>query len=105
MQVVQVNTSDAGGGAERVARQLHESYLAHGWNSELWVGHLRRGGRGVRTLGGAKAATSEPKATVRRQVIRAIRHPGWAPARLLGREYFGYPDTSRLIDAAAQLDA
>lgn len=104
MRVVQVNTSDVGGGAERVVRDLHDAYLAHGWDAELWVGHLRRGGRGVRGLGGEATPGPEPTPTLRWQAARAIRHPGWVPARLVGREYFGYPATERLVAAASNLD-
>ncbi len=41
LRVLQVNTADAGGGAEGYARRLHQALLARGWPSELAVG-LRR---------------------------------------------------------------
>src|SRR5437867_12564734 len=41
LRITQVNTADVGGGAERIAWNLHRAYLARGHHSRLVVG-LRR---------------------------------------------------------------
>lgn len=39
LRVAQVSAADVGGGAERVALDLHLSFLARGVDADLWVGH------------------------------------------------------------------
>ncbi len=47
LRIVQVNTSDIGGGAERVALQLHAEYRRAGHDAQLAVGFRRSNAAGV----------------------------------------------------------
>jgi glycosyltransferase involved in cell wall biosynthesis len=114
LNILQVGTSDVGGGAERVAMNLLRSYRARGHGSWLAVGHrlseeprvlqipndmdASRWARAWRMLG---AALEAPAARAR--WIAALRNLSLAIARPIktlddarGYEDFGFPGTWRL---------
>ena len=85
--VLQVNSSDAGGGAEVVAHALHCSYRERGIESWLAVGRPRTGDEGVRAIGEERS---------RRQ--RALRDPGVLLDVARGREDFRFPASHRVLE-------
>jgi glycosyltransferase involved in cell wall biosynthesis len=111
MKIVQVSTSDYGGGAESIAMSLMRAYRERGHDSTLVVGRKLTDDPGVREL--SEAAPPGRWATLRErlgQTARGIgsRHPRAARAasllealatpmacvhRRLGWEYFGFPAT------------
>ncbi len=112
LQVVQVSTSDAGGGAERIAADLHLASLARGLESTLAVGHrfgtvkrtalipndARRNAWArawLRLVPDSGALFGRQGATQRtyRRVVKSVAEPARAWRRLQGYEDFDYPGT------------
>jgi glycosyltransferase involved in cell wall biosynthesis len=110
MRIAQVNTSDQGGGAERIARSLHHAYRGRGHEATFYVGRrrtaddgiveLRNGGRvwgahdSLRDAGHARLA----------RVVGALVAPQTVIDTVRGREDFVFPGTRALVGAAASLD-
>jgi len=111
VRILQVAPADGGGGAEDVARRLHDGYRAAGHEAVLLVGRVTAGGEGVAGIrqGGG----------VWRLVERLERGRRWRPARAArfvaaprsfvdwaaGREIFRYPGTRRgVLPAAVRAD-
>jgi glycosyltransferase involved in cell wall biosynthesis len=89
VSVLQINTSDAAGGAEVVALSLHRAYRVRGLDAWLGVG-LRRGDEdGVLSIGGAGSRRS-----------RALRDPGVLLDVARGREDFRFPASHRVLELA-----
>ncbi len=109
LRIAQLSTAVAGGGAEKVARSLHDAFLADGQQAELWVGRPPR-----QPLPGVRVIEQAPGAQTDRTLWRladglrgrAGRVAGaWRIARTLhrvalpaarqamraGREDFEYP--------------
>jgi len=120
LNILQVNTMDQGGGAERVAINLHRRYLNRGHNATLAVGRISKGksagDNSVVQIGNAQAYGAWARAwsslsyqlhthehrlgsTRRlRTITDSIASPkAWADAQL-GREHFEYPGTAGLLD-------
>jgi glycosyltransferase involved in cell wall biosynthesis len=112
LTVVTVNTWDSGGGAERIARELHQSYQAAGEDAWLAVGTAlgtdprtvrlpNRERRSAWTRAWMAAADALPQRgagfhlarTLRDMVADPVR---WA-ARRSGREDFDFPGTAALL--------
>ncbi len=112
LRVVQVSTSDTGGGAERIAADLHVASLARGMKSTLAVGH--RFGDIERTVlipndarrsawtrawlrlapDSASIFASRGSASrLWRRAVKSIAEPDRAVRRLGGYEDFAYPGT------------
>ena len=85
--VLQVNSSDVGGGAEVVAHALHCSYRERGIESWLAVGRPRTGDEGVLAIGEERS---------RRQ--RALRDPGVLLDAARGREDFRFPASHHVLE-------
>jgi glycosyltransferase involved in cell wall biosynthesis len=116
-RVVQVSTSDVGGGAERIALDLHQAYRARGWSARLMVGH-RHGGDlpGVVGIPGdeargplarASAAAAErirPGAPRLARAAYALGQPVRSIRRLYGVEDFDFPGSRSVVEAAAGAD-
>ncbi|MFI5310989.1 MAG: glycosyltransferase [Gemmatimonadales bacterium] len=113
LTILSVNTADLGGGAERVARELHESYAAAGEDAWLAVGSKR--GRDPRTLeipnrarrtawarAWLRAADALPQRGAGFWTARTLRAVVADPARwvtrMRGREDFAFPGTRALLD-------
>jgi len=119
LNILQVNTADFGGGAERVAMNLHRRYLDMGHSATMAVGRISAGNCGnddtVVQIGNAQARNAWARAwsglsyqlhthehrlgnTRRmRAITDSIARPkAWADAQL-GREHFGHPGTSDLL--------
>ncbi|MBI3568276.1 MAG: glycosyltransferase [Gemmatimonadetes bacterium] len=108
---VTVNSADNGGGAERIARQLHENYLANGEDAWLAVG-IRRGDdartvevpnrarRSPWTRGCLRVADALPAGGAAGRLGRAVRERMASPrrwrARQRGEEDFDFPGTSAI---------
>lgn len=121
LRIVQVNTSDVGGGAERVALQLHAAYVRAGHDARLAVGYRRSNAAGVFRL--RHEAAAPPSRAWAWQAFAALqplygRMPGgralcraahWlaAPegrtARRAGFEDFDYPAAWTLPAAGADV--
>jgi glycosyltransferase involved in cell wall biosynthesis len=117
LTIVTVNTADTGGGAERVGRELHESYLAAGEDAWLAVGRKR--GNDPRTIelpnrerrtawarAWMRAADALPQRGAGFRTARALREVvaepmRWA-ARRQGREDFAFPGTATLLELPAR---
>ena len=115
-RVVQVSTGDSGGGAERLALDLHETYLAAGWQAELLVGHRSTTLPGVIGIPGdaARAPLARAAAAAARSLRErsprlargavAIGQPTRAVRRLLGVEDFDFPGSASVVAAAQGAD-
>jgi len=87
--VLQVNTSDTGGGAEAVALSLHLAYRARGIDASLAVGLRQTGEEGVIAIGKHRS--------LRR---RALRDPRVALDVARGREDFRHSESRNVLDLA-----
>jgi glycosyltransferase involved in cell wall biosynthesis len=112
LTIVTVSTSDLGGGAERIARELHESYATAGEDAWLAVGTKRgddantvrlpnRERRSAWTRAWMAAADALPQRGAGFHVASALRDVvadplRWA-ARRRGREDFDFPATTALL--------
>ena len=112
--VLQVNTSDVGGGAERVMLNLHERYLALGVDSWIAVGvkHSESDrvleipnepGRSgwARSLEATAASLEHDHGTAGRMLSRPLlllAEPARYRRILAGAEDFDYPGTSELLN-------
>ena len=85
--VVQVNSSDIGGGAEVVSLSLHRAFRARGHDACLAVGLARSGEHGVVQIGDGRSRRS-----------RALRDPGVLVDALRGREDFRFPASHRVLE-------
>jgi len=93
MRIAQVNAAVEGGGAERVARSLHEEYLARGLDSWLLVGN-----RNVQS----PATLEIPNEAFRNPWARSIRRLAGAAARHSGKARDGWWYADRGLRALAQ---
>jgi glycosyltransferase involved in cell wall biosynthesis len=84
--VLQVNSSDVGGGAEAVALSLHREYRQRGVDAWLAVG-FRRNEEGVLEIGEGRSRRS-----------RALRDPGVLLDVARGREDFRFPASHRVLE-------
>jgi len=117
LTILSVNAADVGGGAERVARELHESYAAAGEDAWLAVGTKR--GRSLRTLevpnrrrrsAWARAwmgvADLLPQRGAGFHAARVLREVMAEPARWAarreGKEDFEFPGTAELLAMPAR---
>lgn len=111
MRILQVSTTDVGGGAERVARNLFEAFRTRGQESCLAVGLkyssdpdvLAISGatnRGVRGRRGGQALTTDiaPAGSIGGRFRRFISDPAGDLETFLGLENFRAPGTWHLLD-------
>jgi glycosyltransferase involved in cell wall biosynthesis len=112
-RILTVSTGDAGGGAERVARELHEHYLGAGHDAWLAVGRLRRGGtrtievpneaeRGVWARGWNAVTRAMPGGAAGfhlRRILGAVAEPARWARRRRGEEDFDFPGTQAIFGA------
>lgn len=121
MHIVQVGTRDLGGGAEKIAYDLHEAYLRRGEQSHLAVGFRHRGDdsaadRNIVEITGTRGETAWQKfwaalgrpflkysgagwgaGRIHRLLAHQIgRYPAWRDERR-GREDFYHPRSRRLL--------
>jgi glycosyltransferase involved in cell wall biosynthesis len=89
--ILQVNTSDRGGGAESVALALHRAYLARGIAAALAVGIARTTEDGVVPIGEHRSVRG-----------RALRDPRVAVDVIRGREDFRHPASRNVLDLSPQ---
>jgi glycosyltransferase involved in cell wall biosynthesis len=85
--VLQVNSSDVGGGAEVVSLSLHRAYKARGLDSSLAVGFARSGEDGVLAIGDGRSRRA-----------RALREPAVLFDVARGREDFRFPASHRVLE-------
>ncbi len=86
LSVLQVSSSDTGGGAEAVGLSLHRAYRARGLDAWLAVGRPQTGEDGVLAIGDARSRRS-----------RALRDPGVLLDVARGREDFRFPASHRAL--------
>jgi glycosyltransferase involved in cell wall biosynthesis len=114
MRILQVNTGDVGGGAERVSLDLHSSYHRAGHESWLAVGSQRAENPGVipidhdrfrnpisRGIGSMGRTATESRNRLIHETgraFRAVAQPKAAADRWLGREGGSFPGTWHLLD-------
>lgn len=87
LSVLQVCSSDTGGGAEAVGLSLHRAYRARDLDAWLAVGRPQTGEDGVLTIGDARSRRS-----------RALRDPGVLLDAVRGREDFRFPASHRVLE-------
>ena len=90
--VLQVNSSDVGGGAEVVSLSLHRAFRALGHDACLAVGHRRSGEVGVVQIGEGRSRRS-----------RALRDPGVLLDVARGREDFRFPASHRVLELSPRV--
>jgi glycosyltransferase involved in cell wall biosynthesis len=91
--VLQVSTSDVGGGGEAVALGLHRALRGRGHEAWLAVGKRRTQEPGVLQLA-RRPLAARPRVE---RVARALRDPRVAADFVRGREDFRFPATERLL--------
>jgi glycosyltransferase involved in cell wall biosynthesis len=105
VRILQVSRSNAGGGAERVALELHRQYKLAGHDAVFAVGHaagpvstevVEMKTPGLSWSAHASAVRHDRPRLAR--VARAAATPGVALDALLGREDFRFPSTKSLPD-------
>jgi glycosyltransferase involved in cell wall biosynthesis len=110
LSIVQVNSTNRGGGAAGVARALNDGYTRRGHRARLLVGTCVADGEGgvkLRNGRGAWAAHDRlrdqhwPRAA---KVARAIASPSSAVDVVFGREEFRFPSTRTVERAATSAD-
>jgi len=89
LAIAQVNASEEGGGAERIARQLHGEFLRQGHDASLLVGRGEAAGPHVFPF----------PADGRTRLAHALAGPLRILDRQRGLETFRYPATDRMLDA------
>jgi glycosyltransferase involved in cell wall biosynthesis len=87
VKILQISTSDVGGGAEAVALSLHRGLRERGHEAVLAVGFKRTQEEGVVEIGGAGSRRS-----------RALRDPGVLLDGLRGHEDFRFPESRRVLE-------
>lgn len=117
LTILSVNSADLGGGAERIGRELHESYTAAGEDAWLAVGVKRgsdprtsevpnRAARSRWARAWITAADALPQHGAGFHVARLLRtlvaEPGRWAARRQGKEDFDFPGTAALLDLPAR---
>lgn len=120
LRILQVSTSDGGGGAEKIAWDLHRAYRARGYHTWLAVGHKRTDGPHMLVL--PNDAYRDPWAKIwikagnlLSPLVGRVRGAGrlqhWLrlfgqPRRWLeiwrGHEDFDFPATWHLLDPASE---
>ncbi len=98
MRVLQVSASDIGGGAERVAADLHRAYLRRGLDAWLAVGSQK--GALEHTLvipGPPVAASGSFAARMRVRAARAAADPDYIHDQARGLEDMSFPGTRELL--------
>jgi glycosyltransferase involved in cell wall biosynthesis len=86
VRILQISTSDRGGGAEAVALALHRGLRERGHDAVLAVGYGRGSDEGVVEIGGAGSRKS-----------RWLRDPGVLVDTLRGHEDFRFPASRRVL--------
>jgi glycosyltransferase involved in cell wall biosynthesis len=94
VNVLQVSTSDRGGGAETVALSLHRALRARGHDAWLAVGTRWTGDEGVLTIGSGEPV-EQPRIA---RLARALRDPGVLVDLGRGREDFRFPESHRVLE-------
>ena len=89
MRILQVSTSDRGGGAEAVALALHRALRAAGEEAWLGVGFRRTAEEAVLQIGPGRSRR-----------CRALTDPGVLLDAARGREDFRFPESHRLLELA-----
>lgn len=122
LSIVQVSTCDAGGGAERIAADLHRLACEHGMRSTLAVGHrFAQDSDAVLIPNDANRSTwaravlelvpplpafhtaTSPAGVVLRRTLKTIAEPRRAWRRSRGFEDFEYPGTVHIPDLGTDL--
>ncbi len=117
LKILQISTTDIGGGAEKVAWNLFQAYRGRGHNSWLAVGTKRSDDADVmvicsnnrstpwarlRRAVGEKADRLEGKAQGLRHLVRLCKHPRREVETWLGIEDFNHPSTWQIIKTTPQ---
>ncbi len=116
LKILQVSTADRGGGAERIAMNLHERYIARGHQATMSVGRKTGNDPDVIEIPNASARNTWARfwagasyqlhsyehrlggTRPLRSLADAIGRPdAWLDGQL-GREHFGFPGTGALVD-------
>ncbi len=98
MRIQQVSASDIGGGAERVASDLHRAYLASGLDAWLTVGAKKGSLPNTIEIPGPPVAASD--SLISRMRVRAARaraDRSYIHDQLLGLEDMSFPATRELL--------
>lgn len=93
LRVLQVNSADSAGGAEKVGFDLHKAYLERG--PEAWLVVGRKQTREASVLGMSNAAAGRQSWPIARRLARWVRT---VRADSRGHESFEHPATWRLLD-------
>lgn len=108
-RIISINTNDLGGGAEKVAMDLHRSYLSLGLDSQMLVGHKRSDLLSVFEIPPTnwfqfwvdfdkKLLNSNIKGAYRvHKLINNIKAPYFDSARKYGKENYHYPESRRMV--------
>jgi glycosyltransferase involved in cell wall biosynthesis len=94
VRILQVSTSDRGGGGEAVALGLHRALRGRGHEAWLAVGRRRTAEEGVLAIASARH-DGRPRL---QRAARALRDPGVAFDVFRGREDFRFPSSRRVLE-------
>jgi glycosyltransferase involved in cell wall biosynthesis len=104
LKILQVNTSDIGGGAENVAWNLFNSYRDKGYNSKLAVGFKRTDDQDVIGIPNREFSSHLERlwlsASIKFKlpILKSLGNPYRYLKIILGREDFEFPGTSELLN-------
>jgi len=110
MNILEISTADIGGGAEKIAFDLHNSYLDLGINSVLLVKNKFSSNPTVIEIPPTKwfklwqgldqrAWASTRKGAYRfHQLIESIKSPFLVYSRFKGKENFHFPESKRMVN-------
>jgi glycosyltransferase involved in cell wall biosynthesis len=109
MNILQVNTYDVGGGAEKIAMDLQRFYMSLGLDSKLMVGQTKTNLSSVYEIPPTRwfqfwndvdkmLVKSHLKGSYRlHNLVKQIKAPHYKHARKLGEENYHYPESRRLV--------
>jgi glycosyltransferase involved in cell wall biosynthesis len=105
LRVAQVSSADVGGGAERVAADVHLELRKRGVDADLWVGHRRGDLPATRRIdndaarsGWARTWLGNVDEAYPNVVRRTVAEPIRRARRFLGHEDFHFPATRGAVD-------
>jgi glycosyltransferase involved in cell wall biosynthesis len=106
LRILQVSSSDIGGGAERVAWNLFDQYRTRGYQSHLAVGYKRSADPDILLIPNDQKRTGWARWWTKQQPLglaRKLAEPIRTLDQLAGLEDFNFPGTRELLELTPQV--